>query len=257
MDREPAENARQLGLFGEPPDFTPGALRRVVLGSRIVEYRFERRRRRTIGIRIDSSGVAVSAPARASWREIERFLRSSERWILSKLDEWAAAGRPVHLIGTTGEVLPLAGRLVTLDVRTGVRAIALHGERLVVHHPEPSRHDKIRESLVRWLRSHALAALTPRAAYYAARLGVPAPAVAISNARTQWGVCTEGGRMRLSWRLAHFEPVLADYVVAHETAHLVEMNHSKRFWKVVEALYPDWRAARKAMEIAGAALPIL
>jgi predicted metal-dependent hydrolase len=66
------------------------------------------------------------------------------------------------------------------------------------------------------------------------------PVVAISNARTQWGVCTEGGRLRLSWRLVHFEPRLSDYVVAHEAAHLVEMNHSKRFWKVVEALYPDW-----------------
>jgi len=257
MDREPAENARQLGLFGEPPDPAPGALRRVALGSRIVEYRFERRRRRTVGIRIDSGGVAVSAPPRASWREIEQFLRSSERWILAKLDEWAAAGRPVQLIGASGEVLPLSGKRVTLDVRSGARAVALHGERLVIHHPQPARHDKIRESLVRWLRSHALAALAPRAAHYAARLGVPAPAVAISNARTQWGVCTEGGRMRLSWRLAHFEPALADYVVAHETAHLVEMNHSKRFWKVVEALYPDWRAARKAIEIAGAALPIL
>jgi predicted metal-dependent hydrolase len=83
------------------------------------------------------------------------------------------------------------------------------------------------------------------------------PAVALSNARTQWGVCTEGGRLRLSWRLVHFAPTLADYVVAHEAAHLVEMNHSKRFWKVVEALYPEWRAARKAIELAGAGLPIL
>ena len=94
-------------------------------------------------------------------------------------------------------------------------------------------------------------------AYGHIAIGVPMPAVAISNARTQWGVCTEGGRLRLSWRLVHFEPALADYVVAHEAAHLVEMNHSKRFWKVVEALYPDWRAARKAIEVAGASLPIL
>ena len=257
MDREPAESARQLGLFGEPPDAAPGALRLVALGGRIVEYRFERRRRRTIGIRIDASGVAVSAPLRAPWRDIERFLRSSERWILAKLDEWAAAGKPVRLIGASGETLPLSGRRVTLDVRPGVRAVSLYGERLVIHHPEPARHDKVRESLVRWLRFRALEALAPRAAYYAGRLGVPMPAVAISNARTQWGVCTEGGRLRLSWRLMHFQPVLADYVVAHEAAHLVEMNHSKRFWKVVEALYPDWRAARKAIEIAGAALPIL
>ena len=257
MDREAAANARQLGLFGHAPETDTGPLRRVILGGRIVDYRFERRRRRTIGIRIDARGVVVSAPPRAPWRDIERFVRSSERWILAKLDEWAAAGKPATLLGASGEALPLFGRSVALDVRAGKRAVTLEGERLVILHPDPARHDRIRELLVRWLRSTALAAFTPRASHYAQRLGVPVPAVAISNARTQWGVCTERGRMRLSWRLVHFEPVLADYVVAHETAHLVEMNHSKRFWKVVEALYPDWRAARKAIEIAGAALPIL
>src|SRR5436189_1078648 len=149
MDREPAENARQLGLFGEPPDAAPGALRRVVLGSCIVEYRFERRRRRTIGIRIDANGVTVSAPPRAPWREIERFLRSSERWILSKLDEWAAAGRPVRLLGATGETLPLFGRNITLEVHQGTRAVTMQGERLAIRHPEPARHDRVRELLVR------------------------------------------------------------------------------------------------------------
>jgi hypothetical protein len=244
-------------LFDEAPDNGLASRRRVALAGRLVEYRFERRRRRTIGIRVDANGVSVSAPRRASWREIEGFLRSSERWILAKLDEWAAAAKPERLVGASGEALPLLGRTVTLEVRHGRRAVELRGARLVIEHPEPRRDEQVRDLLVRWLRAHALDALTPRVAHYAARLGVPMPRVALSNARTQWGVCTEGGRLRLSWRLVHFEPALADYVVAHEAAHLVEMNHSKRFWKVVEALYPDWRTARKAIEIAGAALPIL
>jgi predicted metal-dependent hydrolase len=64
------------------------------------------------------------------------------------------------------------------------------------------------------------------------------------------------GLIRLNWRLVQLAPALADYVVAHEAAHLVEMNHSRRFWAVVESLYPDWRAARRRLETAGAALPI-
>ena len=88
------------------------------------------------------------------------------------------------------------------------------------------------------------------------RLGQPAPRVALSNARTQWGVCTEGGSIRLSWRLVHIDPSLADYVVAHETAHLVELNHSRRFWTLVAGLYPGWQEARERLELAGAALPI-
>jgi len=108
-----------------------------------------------------------------------------------------------------------------------------------------------------WLKTHTLELLAPRVAQYAARLGLVAPALGISNARTQWGVCMADGRIRLSWRLAHLAPELADYVVAHEVAHLVELNHSKRFWRLVETLYPDWRAARQRIRLAAAALPIL
>jgi predicted metal-dependent hydrolase len=111
--------------------------------------------------------------------------------------------------------------------------------------------------LIGWLKNQALEALTPRAAHYAAHLDVAPPLVGLSSARTQWGVCTEDGMIRLSWRLVHLEPALADYVVAHEVAHLVELNHSKRFWNLLAKLYPDWRGARHQLELAGAALPII
>ena len=81
--------------------------------------------------------------------------------------------------------------------------------------------------------------------------------IGLSSARSQWGVCTEGGPIRLNWRLVHLEPQLADYVVAHEVAHLKEMNHSKRFWAHVASLYPAWREAREELELKGAGLPII
>jgi hypothetical protein len=67
----------------------------------------------------------------------------------------------------------------------------------------------------------------------------------------------EGGTIRLNWRLVHLPPELGDYVVAHEVAHLVEMNHSKRFWGLVSGLYPAWREARERLELAGASIPII
>ena len=63
--------------------------------------------------------------------------------------------------------------------------------------------------------------------------------------------------IRLHWRLVHLPPALIDYVVAHEVAHLLEMNHSPRFWAVVERLYPDWRVARRELRHAAAGLPLL
>lgn len=215
------------------------------LAGREVEYRFVRRRRRTLGITVDADGLKVSAPLRAPWRDIEGFVREKERWILAKLDEWSVVPRPMRLRGESGERLPLFGEMVELHVRPG--AARREGPKLGVASID---------SLVRWLKAAALEALTPRVAHFAALLGQPAPRVALSSARTQWGVCTEGGAIRVSWRLVHIEPALADYVVAHETAHLVELNHSRRFWTLVARLYPGWQEARERLELAGAALPI-
>jgi hypothetical protein len=237
MDRRTAEGALLIALAG-----------------RWIEYRFLRRRRRTIGISVDANGLTVSAPLRAPWREIEAFLHQKERWIVRKLEEWARLPRPAIVRGESGESLPLFGSPVTLEVSTGRRAVYRQPERLFVRAPSPQRVAKV---LIGWLKSEALEALTPRAAHYAARLEVAPPRVALSNARTQWGVCTEDRAIRLSWRLVHLEPRLADYVVAHEVAHLVELNHSKRFWTLLARLYPEWRRARHQLELAGASLPII
>ena len=224
------------------------------LCGRWIEYRFARRRRRTIAISVDASGVSVAAPMRAPWREIETFLRQKERWIVAKMDEWARLPRPALVRGASGESLPLFGSPVTLEVSTGHRAVRRYAGRLMVSAPAPQRVTRV---LVGWLKDQALDALEPRTAHFAAHLDMPPPPVALSNARTQWGVCTEGGAIRLSWRLVHLEPALADYVVAHEVAHLVELNHSKRFWSLLAKLYPDWREARQRLELAGASLPII
>ena len=102
MDRRTAEGALLIELAG-----------------RLVEYRFARRRRRTIGISIDGEGLRVAAPLRAPWREVEGFLRAKQRWIVAKLDEWAVAPRPAVLRVESGERLPLLGEMVELCVRPG------------------------------------------------------------------------------------------------------------------------------------------
>jgi hypothetical protein len=249
---------QQLTLFGADAAEEPrtAARRLVQLGARVVEFRFARSRRRTIGISIDADGLAVAAPHYAPWAEIERFLLEKSRWILKKLDEWSKAGRPLRISGAPGEPIPLRGSVVTLDVAEGPKRIELASDRLILQLRRSHERPRVKAELVRWLKAHALETLTPRVTHYAGLLGLPLPRVAVSNARTQWGVCTQDGRIRLSWRLVHVAPDLADYVVAHEVAHLVELNHSARFWAVVEKLYPECRAARRSLDLAAAALPI-
>jgi len=96
-----------------------------------------------------------------------------------------------------------------------------------------------------------------RVAEYCFRLGRDVPAVKLSSARMRWGSCSSVSGIRLHWRLVHLSPTLIDYVVAHEVAHLVEMNHSPRFWAVMSELYPGWKEARMHLRAAGRALPVI
>ncbi len=252
-------SSRQLSFFGASvePSESRGTPRLVQVGTRMVEIRFTRSRRRTIGISIDADGLAVAAPHSAPWMEIERFVREKSHWIQKKLDTWAHAERPLRLCGAPGESFPLRGRMLRLELAAGVRRAELSEDHLLLQLRRPHERARVRTELVHWLKTHALETLRPRVAHYAALLARPAPRVAVSNARTQWGVCTRDGRIRLSWRLVHLRPALADYVVALVVAHLVELIHSARFWKVVETLYPDCRAARHSLDLAARSLPII
>src|SRR5436190_12778938 len=104
----------------------------IELGGRTVEYRFTRRRRRTLGITVDAQGLRVAAPLRAPWREIEGFLQDKERWILRKLDEWARMPRGTRLHGTSGELLPVFGVPHVLELRHGRRHVESHDGRVVI-----------------------------------------------------------------------------------------------------------------------------
>ena len=100
----------------------------------------------------------------------------------------------------------------------------------------------------RWLKEQALALLVPRALHFARRLKAKPPAVKLSDARAQWGSCNHRGEIRLNWRLVQLPPGIADYVVAHEVAHLIELNHSPRFWALVESVLPGHVQARRELD---------
>jgi predicted metal-dependent hydrolase len=100
----------------------------------------------------------------------------------------------------------------------------------------------------KWLKDEALRLVAPHVAHYARRVTPLAPTVRLSNARSEWGSCNAKGEIRLNWRLVQLPPALAEYVVAHEVAHLVELNHSARFWAMVETLMPGHAARRRELE---------
>ncbi len=236
------------GTAGDPPD--DGALRRIVLAGREVDYRLFRVRRRSIGMQIGLSGLTVRAPRRAAVRDIEDVLTERTDWILRSLAEWQARQRDVlPRAWKTGEPILYLGRELALAVHPArKREINADLLNLTVLHPAAQDEGQIAAFVGGWLREEAVRLLAPRVAEFAARITATPPTVKLSNARSEWGSCNQRGVIRLNWRLVHLPPHLAHYIVAHEVAHLVELNHSPRFWRQVESLFPGHAAARRALD---------
>ncbi len=247
----------ELPLAAGPAPVPVGTLCYIQLGSEIVGYRFRRARRRSIGLVIDDDGLRVAAPGHTPIAEVETFIREKASWVLKKLSEWRAAPKPPVVNWNDGAMIALLGTPVTIELVPGRRGIALEDGRLGIGLAPRGEPAALRKRGIAWLKDWAHQLLGERLALYAASLGVPTPTLTLSNARTQWGVCREDGHVRLNWRLIHLPLRLIDYVVAHELAHLREMNHSARFWAVVGGLYPDYRAARSELRDCSHRLPIL
>jgi predicted metal-dependent hydrolase len=114
-----------------------------------------------------------------------------------------------------------------------------------------------RERALDWIWGQALAFFHGRIEAMSQRHGLRVSSVGISNAQTRWGSCAAAGRILLSWRLMLLPPHIVDYVVAHELAHLRELNHSPRFWEVVGRLYPSYHSARRELSSLARSLPNL
>jgi predicted metal-dependent hydrolase len=173
-------------------------------------------------------------------------------WIEKKLDQLAAT--PQHdtpiMQWVSGETLRYLGRELKLELQTsGIRSQPiLNGETLLVCLPEPSNNAAVKRKVLAWVRTQAMTDFSRRIAIGAAQLGVTMPPLKLSNASTRWGSCNSKGEIRLNWRLIQAPPHIIHYVVAHELAHLKEMNHSPRFWAWVTRLCPDYVNIRQELK---------
>lgn len=253
------EQPLQLELFRLPSASAGGTTdtRHLVLAGRIVAYRLRRDRRR-LAMRIDERGLSVGAPRSLPVAAIEAFIAGHAEWVLQKLDEFAGIGQIRHLPIHDGASLPVLGQEVRVRVTAGSnRGFWQHhaagSELWLAARPAADLALLTRRALQRRAMEHC----HPRLAAMSARLGLPAPPLALSSARTRWGSCSAKSGIRLNWRLIHLPAELIDYVIAHEAAHLVEMNHSPRFWAVVDRLHPEWRSTREELKRLGSRLPLI
>ena len=256
-------DALQRGLFDDDAAAVAGlepsvavppraeALREVVLDGQPVAYALVRSRRRSIGFVVGAEGLVVRAPTRVPLREIDAGLQEKAGWIVARLAEQrerSARRQAARIVWRHGATLDVLGDLVRVELVAGAEealvALDASARVLRVALPHGAAAERLRDAVESWLRQHALVVFEQRCRHFEALLGVRVTRLALSSASTRWGSANASGAVRLHWRLIHFPLATIDYVVAHELAHLREMNHGPRFWRLVRAAVPDADAAR-------------
>ena len=236
------------------------ALRGILFGSP-VQPRFElisedlemrrstRARRMSLRLDVKSRKIILTAPKRASMKSAYLFAWEHKNWIAESL---AALPGPVPL--AHGETIPVLGqkRLITVSYDPDWRRtdIELTATRLIVRTNKDDPAPRIR----RYLKDLAKRELAALAQEKAACTGKKLRSVTVRDTISRWGSCSSDGNLSFSWRLIFAPQSAFDYVVAHEVAHLLHMDHSPRFWAACEALSTDYTRGKRWMKQRGSEL---
>jgi predicted metal-dependent hydrolase len=201
----------------------------------MAEYRIRRSdRARRVRVSVDGSGeIEVVLPRRAPERHAAEAVRELAPWIERRRRAVErAAAENARAPGT----VPYLGETLHLRPEPGRTRVHRRGDILLVPPGDP------REALERWYRRRAPAEIRPRLDAATARAGTRYTGLTIRAQRTRWASCSSKGAMSFNWRLLLAPPEVLDYVVEHEVCHLEVMDHSPRFWRLLAARAPDWRA---------------
>jgi hypothetical protein len=234
--------------------------------GRTLEFDIRRSRVRNVYFRMcPRAGLLVTAPRRMSHREVLEFVARKSRWISNRLSEFEAVGR---LIGPdAAAVRPEAFDLPALAEAWRVEYTPGAGRErpaTIARTAEPGRIvvagaiDDVaacQAALRRWLARHAASALAPWLAGLAEQAGLRYAKLSIRSQRARWGSCSIDGRISLNCKLLFLSRALASYVMVHELCHLLEANHSHRFWAHVRRLEPASDALRRQMRHAWKLVP--
>ncbi|MEL6475757.1 MAG: SprT family zinc-dependent metalloprotease [Pseudomonadota bacterium] len=204
-----------------------------------------RARRFTLRLNPSGAGATLTLPPGVPEREVHQFLHRQRGWLSTALGRLP---EPVRM--REGARLPIGGEMVALTLLDGPRRAPVLDDGVLTLSGQGTAGPRI----AAWLKERARARMVPAVHAFAAQLGRAVRGVALKDTRSRWGSCSTTQRINLSWRLAMAPPEVQDYLCAHEAAHLVEMNHSPRYWAVLAGLMPRYDMPRQWLKTEGPAL---
>lgn len=214
-----------------------------------ISYLLERRPRRTVGLKITENGLVVHAPKRIFAFQLNQILIEKSSWILNKLQA-REANQVEKIEWIDGEHLLYLGNDIQLSISPNHhnKKPIFDENKLKIHALQANIHAGAGRVVIQWYKQQAKLDFSRRLEILATKLGVATPPLTLSNAQSRWGSCNSRGEVRLSWRLLQAPPHIINYVICHELAHLKQMNHSAKFYAVLESLFPNYKAAEKELK---------
>jgi len=212
-------------------------------------------RLRSVTIQVQGAGILVRTPKTLSEHRIRELIARHTPWIRRKLKEVQMAPAIEARQYVDGESFPYLGRNYRLKVVPGdLRSLKLKGGHLVatVSPAAPDRETQPRSLLIDWYREHAQQRLAEKTGRYAGMIGVRPRSMRLKSCKSRWGSCSAKGDISYNWCIILAPHRIVDYVVVHELCHLLEPNHSPRYWKHVERHVPDYRERREWLKMNGA-----
>lgn len=219
----------------------------ILLGDpsiRVVLKRSARAKRLILRVPHDGHGPTLTLPQRMSARTASEFLEKSEPWLRTRM----AAIAP-RMVAGHGAVLPFSDQTLQIEHIPSGRMSFDAGVLRV-----PGQPGQVPIRVAAFLREEARKHVATGSHELAGVLGKKVGRITLRDPRSRWGSCTSTGDLMYSWRLIMAPAATMQYVVAHEVAHLVELNHSAQFWSVVEQLCPDYAIHRKWLQDHGTGL---
>jgi len=218
---------------------------------RVALKRSPKARRYTLRVSLAKREVTLTMPLRGSVAQASDFALRHGGWIAERHKKFVTP-----ILCEPGSIIPLRGVPHRIEHRPYARGtvwaeMSDQAENLII---VAGKIEYAPRRIKDFLKKQAHHDLDRAVERYTKMLGIPARRIALKDTTSRWGSCSISGRLNFSWRLILAPSDILNYLAAHEVAHLKELNHSARYWRVVESLFPEYEKAETWLKRNGSSL---
>lgn len=236
---------RRLKGLAAPRPLVPGLIDCGDIALPVIFRRNVQARRLVLRLNTEGTAALITVPRGVSRAQALDFAQRSAAWLAERLVKRGdniplRAGARIPLRGEEHEIRHVAARRGTVTVDPAARLLLV-----------PGGEDHLPRRVTDWLKRAAREELTAASRRYAAAMGTKFRRISVRDQKSRWGSCTAAGDLNYSWRLILTPPYVLDYVAAHEVAHLLHLDHSRRFWRLVLSHCPQAPRAKRWLKAHG------